>query len=434
MLRRSLLSMALAGAVLGLSAPPPAHAQDTTVRMWTFLNPTGTSPREVALAQIITNFEAANPGTRVVVEPQAWDQMTPKFLAAHNAGGAPDVIWVVTDFLGDAINSGSLADLGQYFVKDWTPEQVADRAGPYWDLTADGDKQYALFTSRNYIAIMYRTDLFAEAGIDPASITTWDGFLEAARKLTVKDASGAVTRYGFAHGFSENQADPPLLIPYALGKGAELFHADGKANFTSPEAVEGLTFQTDLITKHGVMAESAVSWTVDDVYEQFASDRAAMILGASVRVSTLQNQLGKDKVGLMLWPGGGDEPHSPAVMAGWAVGVWSKSPNAEKAAEFVEYMLGPDGDPLWVEVGGQSPGLVSTLAGLGDFVGQPGNEFLNVVSEGSVKHGWLAPIDFSIGGYRQILNKAAQRVVVNGQDPKAALEEAEAEFNRNHNR
>lgn len=431
--RRTVLSMALAGAILGLTAPPPAEAQETTVRMWTFLNPQGTSPREVALAKIIENFEKANPDIKIVVETQAWDQMTPKFLAAHNTGGAPDVIWVVTDFLGDAIKSGSLADLGQYFIKDWTPEQKADHAGPYWDLTAIGDKQYALFTSRNYISILYRTDLLAEAGIDPASITTWDQLLEAAQKLTVKDASGQVTRYGFAHGFSEHQADPPMMIPYALGKGAELFHADGKANFTSPEAVEGLAFQTGLI-KQGVMSEAAVSWTVDDVYEQFASDRAAMIMGASVRVSTLQGQIGKDKVGQMLWPGDGNTPHSPAVMAGWAVGVWSKSPNAEQAAKFVEYMLGPEGDPIWVEDGGQSPGLASTLDKLPDFMGQPGNEFLKVVAEGSAKYGWLAPIDYSIGGYRQILNKAAQRVVVNGQDPKAALEEAEAEFNRAHNR
>lgn len=434
MLRRSLLSMALAGAVAGLAGLPPAHAQDTTVRMWTFLNPSGTSPREVALAQIIANYEKANPGTKIVVETQAWDQMTPKFLAAHNTGTAPDVIWVVTDFLGDAIKSGSLADLHPLFIKDWTPEQVADRAGAYWDLTADGDKQYALFTSRNYISIMYRTDLLADAGIDPASITTWDGLVEAAKKLTVKDASGQVTRYGFAQGFSENQADPPLMIPYALGKGAALFQDDGKANFTSPEAVEGLTFQTDLIRKHGVMAESAVTWTTDDVYEQFASDRAAMIMGASVRVSTMQAKLGKDKVGLMLWPGSGAAAHSPAVMAGWAVGVWSKSPVAAQAGKFVEYMLGAEGDPIWVEVGGQSPGMVSTLGKLGDFVSRPENAFLNVVSEGSVKYGWLAPIDYSIGGYRQVLNKAAQRVVVNGQDPKAALEEAAAEFNRSNNR
>ncbi|MBX9462279.1 MAG: sugar ABC transporter substrate-binding protein [Aquamicrobium sp.] len=434
MLRRFGLSAALACAVAALGGAGPALAQETTVRMWTFLNPTGTSPREVALAKIIDNFEAANPDIDIVVEPQAWDQMTPKFLAAHTSGTAPDVIWVVTDFLGDAINSGSLASLNDLFVKDWSEDQVADRAGPYWDLTNVDGTQHALFTSRNYIAIMYRKDLFAEAGIDPATITTWDKLVEVAKKLTVKDSAGQVSRYGFVQGFSENQADPPLMIPYLVGKGAELFSEDGKANFASPEGVDGLTLQTDLITRHGVMPESAVSWTVDDVYEQFASDRAAMILGASVRVSTLQSQLGKDKVGLMLWPGSGQQEHSPAVMAGWAVGVWSKSQVAEQAGEFVEYMLGPDGDKAWVEIGGQSPGLGSTLDHLGDFANQPGNEYLRVVSTGSAKHGWLAPIEYSIGGYRQILNKAAQNVVVNGADPKQALEEAGAEFNRSHNR
>jgi multiple sugar transport system substrate-binding protein len=432
MLRRIAVSLAIAGA-MAVSALP-SYAQQTTVRMWTFLNPAGTTPREVALKTIIDNFEKANPDIDVVVEPQAWDQMTPKFLAANNAGNAPDVIWVVTDFLGDAIKSGSLTSLNDLFIKSWDDKQVADRAGAYWDLTNVDGVQHALFTSRNYISIVYRKDLFEEAGIDPDSITTWDKFVDAASKLTQKDGSGQVTRYGFVQGFSENQADPPMLIPYMLGKGGELFNADGTANFASPEGVEGLTFQTDLIKKHHVMPEAAVGWTVDDVYEQFASGRAAMILGASVRVSTLQSQLGKDKVGLMLWPGSGDKPHSPAVMAGWAVGVWSKSKVAEQAGKFVEYMLGPEGDKVWVEVGGQSPGLASTLDGLGDFTKQPGNEYLQVVSEGAAKYGWLAPIDFSIGGYRQILNKAAQAVVVNGTDPKKALEDASAEFNRSNNR
>ena len=44
------------------------------------------------------------------------------------------------------------------------------------------------------------------------------------------------------------------------------------------------------------------------------------------------------------------------------------------------------------------------------------------------------PVTFGVGGYRQVLNKAAQEVVVNNVAPKAALEAAEAEFNRRNNR
>jgi multiple sugar transport system substrate-binding protein len=121
-------------------------------------------------------------------------------------------------------------------------------------------------------------------------------------------------------------------------------------------------------------------------------------------------------------------------MAGWAVGVWSGSQVKQQAASFVEYMLGPESDKLWVTVGGQSPSLASTLGGLGSFLDQPGNGYLRVASEGFAKYGWLTPIDFSVGGYRQVLNKAAQRILVDKMDVAGSLRQAETEFNRQHNR
>src|SRR5690606_31455483 len=227
------IALGVAASALSMTMATAALAQDTTIRMWTFLNPTGTAPREVALAKIIANYEAANPGVKVLVEPQVWDQMTPKFLAAHANGNAPDVIWVVTDFLGDAIKSGSLADLNELFINEWSPEQVADNAGAYWDLTNVDGKQHAIFVSRNYISLMYRADLLAEAGIDPNSFATWEEFRDAAKQLTVTDASGNVSRYGFAMGFSEQQADPSVVIPQILAAGGSPFNEGGTAHFRS---------------------------------------------------------------------------------------------------------------------------------------------------------------------------------------------------------
>lgn len=428
------IALGVAASALSMTLATAALAQDTTIRMWTFLNPTGTAPREVALAKIIANYEAANPGVKILVEPQVWDQMTPKFLAAHANGNAPDVIWVVTDFLGDAIKSGSLADLNELFINEWSPEQVADNAGAYWDLTNVDGKQHAIFVSRNYISLMYRADLLKEAGIDPNSFATWEEFRDAAKALTVTDASGNVVRYGFATGFSEQQADPSPIIPQILAAGEPLFNEDGTANFASEAGVAAMTFLTDLVTKDKVSPLESVSWTVDDLFEQFASDRVAMVQGPAVRVSTLQAKLGADKVGLALWPGNGTVEHSPAVMAGWAVGVWSGSPNKEAAGRFVEYMLGAEGDKLWVEDGGQVPGLLSTLDVMQDFISQPGNEYLSVAAEGAAKYGWLTPIEFSVGGYRQVLNKAAQRILIDNVPVVDALKEAEAEFNRANNR
>ncbi|MBS7697602.1 MULTISPECIES: sugar ABC transporter substrate-binding protein [unclassified Chelatococcus] len=416
------------------TALPATGAMAETIRMWTFLNPAGNAPREKALAEIIAKFEAANPGAKIAVEPQVWDQMTPKFLAASRGGNAPDVIWVITDLLGDAIKSGAMADLRKLFIDGWTKEQVADHAGAYWDQCAINGKQYCLFTSRNYISVIYRTDLLKEAGIDPATLTTWDKFTEAAKKLTIKDAAGTVTRWGFGQGFSEAQADPQMMIPATLAEQGTLFEENGKARFATPAGVAALALQTDMITKHGVTPKQAATWTPDDLIEQFSAGRLAMYTGASVRVSSVQAKIGADKVGQMLWPGNGKKPHSPAVMAGWAVGVWSGSKNQELAGRFLEYMTGPEGDSIWVTVGGQAPTLGTTIKSLGSYFDKPGNSYMTVTTEGARNFGWLAPIDFGVGGYRQALNKAAQNVVVNGADPKTALEEAEKEFNRRNNR
>src|SRR5690625_2918134 len=102
----------------GLLCLGTAALAQQTVRMWTFLNPSGTAPREVALAQIIEDFEAENPDIKIEVEAQVWDQMTPKFLAAHSARNAPDVIWISTDLLGDVISAGAVADLNELFIND----------------------------------------------------------------------------------------------------------------------------------------------------------------------------------------------------------------------------------------------------------------------------------------------------------------------------
>jgi multiple sugar transport system substrate-binding protein len=412
-----------------------AFAQSaTTIRMWTFLNPTGNAPREKALAQIIADFEKANPNVKVVVEPQVFDQMTPKFMAAARQGSAPDVIWASTDLLGDAIKSGVLADLNPLFINKWTDAQKKDHAGAYWDQCAADGKHYCLFQSRNYIGMLYRVDLFKEAGIDATKLTTWPAFIEAAQKLTARDAQGQITRYGFGQAWSENQADPQLVATYLLAKQGTLFDSNGKARFATAAGVEGLTLQTEMVTKHNLTPRQAATWTVDDLYEQFASGRVATATGASVRVSTVQSKMGKDKVGFMLYPGVDAKPHSPAVMAGWATAVWSGGRNRELAARFVEYMASAEADSLWVTTGGQTPVLASTPSRLPDFFAKPENDYLKVASLGSSTAGWLAPVTFGVGGYRQALNKAAQEVVVNNVAPKAALEAAEAEFNRRNNR
>jgi multiple sugar transport system substrate-binding protein len=430
---KALLRLLLAAGLLLAPGMAARAAAPVTLRMWTFLNPNGTSPREVALREIIAAFEKANPEIRVSVEPQVWDQMTPKFLADARAGNAPDISWIVTDMLGETKRSGELADLGPLFINKWSEAERAARKDAYWDACSDGAKQECFVLSRNYISILYRRDLLQQAGIDPASLTTWPAFIAAAQKLTVRDAAGHVTRWGFGQQFSEAQADPQMMIPIMLGRQGSLFTRDGHPRFATPAGIAGLTMQTEMVTKYKVTPPDAVSWTVDDAYEAFASGRAAMIEGASVRVSTMQAKLGADKVGLMLWPGENGKPHAPGMVAGWAVGVWSHGRNVPQAAKFVEYLTGKAADPTWIQKAGQLPMTPEGRAASAAYLARPENQYLSVAAEGVAKYGWLVPTDIAAAGFRQALNRAAQAVLTNGATPEAALKAAEQSFIRaNH--
>jgi multiple sugar transport system substrate-binding protein len=431
-------SKTLKGALFGLAAfaaglgATAAEAQ--TIRMWTFLNPAGNAPREKALAEIISKFESANPGVKISVEPQVWDQMTPKFLAAHRAGNAPDIVWVVTDLLGDALKTGSLADLGELFVNKWPAAARDERKDGYWSRCAQGNKVHCLFHSRNYYGVIYRTDFLKEAGVDPAKLTTWPAFIEAAKKLTVKDASGNVVRWGFGQQFSEDRADSQMMTSLMLSRQGDLFDAKGMAKWANATGAEALKLQTDMVTVHGVTPRQAVTWSAEDLYEQFAAGRIAMFTGAVVRISTMQAKVGSDNVGFMIWPGIDGKPHSPAVMAGWAVGVWSGGKNKAMAGKFLEHMSTGESDRRWVEVGGQLPGAPSTLANMKDFTAKPANAYLTTAALGVAKYGWIPSVEYGVGGYRQALNKAAQDVIVGNVDPMAALVAAEKRFNQQNNR
>ena len=365
----------LLAAALALSAPLHHAVAQTTIRMWTFLNPAATSPREVALAEIIKRFEAANPDIRVTVEPQVWDQMTPKFLAAARAGNAPDVSYITTDMLGEAFRSGELADLNALFMSKWTEEQRAGRRDVFWNACSVNGKQHCSILSRSYTGILYRRDFFAQAGIDPASIRTWPDFIAAAKRLTQRDAAGNVSRWGFGQAFSEAQADPPMMLPLAIAVEGKLFQPDGHAAFATPGGIAALTREVAMVTDAKVTPPDVVNWTIEDGYDAFAAGRVAMMEGSSLRVSVLKSRIGADKVGLMLWPGEGSAEHAPGMVSGWAVGAWAHGKNVSAAARWLEYLTGIEADIIWVRTGGEMPTTPEGRAAVADYLAQPDMQY-----------------------------------------------------------
>lgn len=407
-----------------------SSASAQTIRVWSFLDPAaGKDPRERVLKKLIDQFETANPGVRIVVEPQIWQQMTDKFFAAHQTGTAPDVMWVYVPRVVDAVKLGSLANLDELFVRNWTKEQKDDVDSSFWRLGASANAHYQITHSWSSAGQIYRIDYFKDAGIDPKSLTTWDKFIAASQKLTVRDASGNVTRWGFGQAFSTEAAFKPIVFSVILDKDKTAFDERGRAVWATPAGIQGLMLQTDMARKFKITPESATTARTDDLYDQFAAGRFAMIRGATARIPRIMSMVGADKVGYLPTPSYVEGRFSPIEITGWSLAVWSGSKQKELAGKFIEFLSTREADRMWTMEAGAVPIRKSTFAENPAFFADPKNAYLISVAAEIRDYGWFPP-EGGTFGWNEELNRAAQEVMTNNADPKAALQKAEAAFNR----
>ncbi|RWR04437.1 ABC transporter substrate-binding protein [Paenirhodobacter populi] len=418
----------MAAVALCALTPLALHAQQTTIRMWTFLNPEGSTVREKVLGKVIADFEASHPGIRVRTEQQVWDQMTQKFMAASGAGNAPDVIWVNSDLLGTVMQTGALADISAAF----TPEDLADLDNPLVQAATEGGKIYGVGQSYMIFGLIARKRFLDEAGVDPATIRTWDDLDAAAQKLT-KGSGAAVERWGLCQDLGMTKIDPGILLAHLLtgDEGDPAFGETGRANWANERGVAGIRRVAALI-QSGASPREGLNWTNDEMYDQFSAGRCAIITGASVRIGSLQQSTGDDDIAFIPYPS--DDPEGPSrqAISNWTTSVWTGSKNPEAAAQLVAFMTRPEADEIWVTEGGTLPARASTAEKLADFLNQPSNRHMLSAANYIRSSGWVPPFGADISGYRDDMDRAIQQVVMNGADPMQALKEAEQAYNSRH--
>lgn len=421
--RTALLGMA---ASIGLSFA--AEAQ-TTVTMWTFLDPTKNSGREVALRRMIENFERANPGIRVRVEPQIFSELMTKFLAANNTGTAPDIIWVNTENMGAFARSGAAADLEASIVSRWTPAEREDffvRAG--FDAGLVGGRRFTLPLFHATTSIFYRKDLFQAAGIDPASIRTWDQLAEAAKKLTAApDAGGRVNVWGFGTPLSTERTGGTTAFSAMMFAGEGMWERC-RPLYTRPTGLRALQWHVDMIETHRAMPRETIANHVDDVVDQFTAGRYAMAVMPFARFENVRAQArwGGDNLAILPWPNWTPDKPGPQQVQGWYAGVWSRSRNIDAATRFLAHMVNAESVDLWSEVGGQVPTRLSVWRE--PKYRDPKFAFMETVVEAWRAWSFQIPTDCTTTQFDADLNRAVQRVLVGRVAPSAAMAEAERTF------
>ncbi len=147
--------------------------------------------------ELVDQFNAANPAIHVTSEFQgSYSDLATKLMTALAGGAGPEVSQLGTFEIRQFAKSGALVDLKPYLtgpngidMTGW-PESLAN-AG------AVGDGVFWIPFNVAAPVLYYNQDAFTEAGLtEPPA--TWDAFFDEARRLTKRDASGNVERYGVA--------------------------------------------------------------------------------------------------------------------------------------------------------------------------------------------------------------------------------------------
>ena len=270
--RRSwVTALLIAGIAVFLVAGPAAAQVKIRFQTWHW----GEKPVFYALEEFKNEFNKNNPGIEVVADESRYGDKETVYTAQSQAKAAADIAHFQHRAIPLFAERGYIMDLtpfieregGQKFLAQW--DQKALETCKY------KGKIYCLNDYVNPLALLYNTQHFKEAGLDPNKPpTTPAELVEVAKKLTRNG------RYGIGLIGSRQEGLFMRFNPFLWGAGAEYLTSDNKRSaLDSPEALEGFKAYVELFTKYKVVPPGVIEQGAQEVRTQVAHEKVSMEIG-----------------------------------------------------------------------------------------------------------------------------------------------------------
>lgn len=234
------------------------------------------SPWDKTLADAMATFEKRYPNIKVDLEPVSYKDKETKYTVELAAGKGPDIFHVHAFSLPMFFDKGFAMDLtpfiekegGNKFLEAWYPLCI--------NLMKHKEKVRAMPGDYMSMVLIYNTEIFKAAGLDPKKLKTWEEFLEYNKKLTKPPE-----RWGIALPGAKDPGFELRFSPFLWSFGGDYLTSDYKKSvLDSKEAKEAFTFFVELYTKHKVMPPGVTSMNPQDVRTQLAHRKIAWEIGS----------------------------------------------------------------------------------------------------------------------------------------------------------
>jgi raffinose/stachyose/melibiose transport system substrate-binding protein len=131
-------------------------------------------------ADLGKRYEAAHPGVKVEVQYLENEAYKKKLTTLLQSSDRPNIIYSwAGGVLRDQVKAGVIEDLTPVMDAPWKARFVPAAIQAY----TIGDKVYGVPMHTAQVGFFYNKDLFAKAGVDAASIKSWDDLLGAVKTL-----------------------------------------------------------------------------------------------------------------------------------------------------------------------------------------------------------------------------------------------------------
>jgi sn-glycerol 3-phosphate transport system substrate-binding protein len=277
----------------------------------------------------VAKFEAANPDIKVApVYAGNYNDTTTKALTAAKAGTPPAVAVLLATDIFTLYDEDVIEPFDDFIKTDEDKAWVGGFMPAYLKSAQMEGHLWSVPFQRSTAVMYYNKQAFKEAGLDPEKYpTTWDEMAADAKAVTVKDASGKVTRWGV--GIPGNVGSAQWLFgALAAENGARLANDAGTETYlTDPKVVEALQYWVDL-SKNGLHPQGIFEWGTAPA--DFLAGRVAMIWHTTGNLANIRKNATFD-FGVAPFPG---HPKPASVLGGGNLYIFKDATDEQKAAAF----------------------------------------------------------------------------------------------------
>ncbi len=360
----------------------------------------------------IAAFEKANPDLHVTLRSMGWQQAhdtTAQMIAANQL---PDLINTATIWLPEWVQANAILSV----TPDIVPAAVQKRFVPalFQKGASYRGKIYGLPIAAAARGMFYNKDLFKKAGITKPP-ATWNELLAAAVKI--KKKTGA---FGYAFDGKGVQAFRYFGFFLWNNKG-EFFTSKGKAAFNSPRGVEALSFLVKLTKTGAVPNPSGLS--AEDIEPLFLAGRVGMWIDGNYFATQIATKGRGFKYGVQPVPV--SRAGVPSVT--WGVTdtlVIGKNANIPVVNKFISFLYQPSIRTTFDVNEGFLP-LLTAQQNLREFSDPATAGFVKLLPQSR-----FDPLNPNYSKMQQLVTVAMQKALTGKATPKAALDQAAAEFNK----